>query len=422
MPNITVYPVVLRHQKRRDGTWNVKLRISFRGESRYLPTTVTATTSDLTRSMAIKSPEVLNKLSASLVEVRSAISEIRPFDLEGKTVDWVVARIKQSLSGEVFRLDFLSFGRGWARETKKGTTLQGYLRALDALERYIGPEIDVNAITRKMLLGFAASVEKTPKLHKTRDGWKERKEMKMAGSSARHLAKLAAIFREARYLYNDEDAGLILIPRSPFDGIRKTPPPSKQRKPVEDVVLQRIIDAQTDPLTREALDAFLLSFVAMGANLADLHEAAALPDGAEWWTFNRKKVRERRPDGAEVRVKVTPQMTALIRRLQDGPEGWLAPAFHRIGAACDTATGKINARLRDWADAEGVPRFSFGAARHTWATVSRRLGVEKSTGDEAMGHVGDFKVYDMYAVRNWEIPAQANAKVLGAFDWSAILF
>lgn len=61
--------------------------------------------------------------------------------------------------------------------------------------------------------------------------------------------------------------------------------------------------------------------------------------------------------------------------------------------------------------------FTFGAARHSWATLARRAGVEKATVDECLAHKGDFSVTDIYAERSWELMWQANRTVLDLFRW-----
>lgn len=51
------------------------------------------------------------------------------------------------------------------------------------------------------------------------------------------------------------------------------------------------------------------------------------------------------------------------------------------------------------------------------AEYARRLGVEKATVDEALGHVGDFRVADIYAERNWVLSWEANRRVLDLFTF-----
>ena len=77
----------------------------------------------------------------------------------------------------------------------------------------------------------------------------------------------------------------------------------------------------------------------------------------------------------------------------------------------------MNRWLRKWAEREGMEPFTFYAARHTWATLARRMTTEKATVDEALAHVGDFKMADIYAERNWALAWEANRKVLALFRW-----
>ena len=81
--------------------------------------------------------------------------------------------------------------------------------------------------------------------------------------------------------------------------------------------MQRIIDATTEDFRiRTALDMFVLSFLLMGANLADLWDAKA--GVGEIWTYNRRKTAARRDDKAEMRVKVPEEASSYLSRLVGG--------------------------------------------------------------------------------------------------------
>jgi integrase len=81
------------------------------------------------------------------------------------------------------------------------------------------------------------------------------------------------------------------------------------------------------------------------------------------------------------------------------------------------ATAKVNKGLARWCEDNGIPVFTFYAARHTWATLARKFGVEKATVDEGLCHVGDFPITDIYAERDWDLINAGNAKVLSMFRW-----
>ena len=78
---ITFKAIVISNNRRKDGTYPVKIRVTFKGVSRRLPTTLVCTTNDLTRSLKIKSATILNKSDELINRMRTAVKDISPFDL-----------------------------------------------------------------------------------------------------------------------------------------------------------------------------------------------------------------------------------------------------------------------------------------------------------------------------------------------------
>ena len=414
---VTFKPIILPGGRRRDGTWPVYIRVTFKGASRRIPSTLTCTAEDLTRSGKIKNATILERGSELCASMRSACEDVTPFTLEGWTVDDVVAHIRDVLTADAFRLDFFTWADSYLNSKTPATRIP-YDTALNTLERFLGRrELDVNAITRSLLQDFAEFAEAEPKMHKLQSTGEivpgSREKMR-GGASARHLAKLAHVFNAAKDRYNDEDSGRILIPRSPFSGLSRKAPASQGQRNLGVELVQRIISAEApEPHIRRALDVFVVSFATMGANLADLWEAK--PFEGDVWRYNRKKTRTRRADHAEMRVRITPELRPYIERLQEGPAGWWLPSVHAVTK--DGCTGMVNRALKQWAEREGVEPFTLYAARHSWASIARKAGVEKATVDECLCHVGDFALTDIYAERSWELQDAANRRVLDLFDW-----
>lgn len=414
--NITFHPTILPGQRKRDGSYTVYVRITFAGKCRRVPTSLVCWPEDLTRTRRIKSADVLEKAQALASRMRDAVSDLTSFELEGRDIDWVVGRIRDALAGDSFRLDFFEWGETVAA-TKTPQTRRSYVTALNALERYLGRRsLDINAITRSMLLNFMDWAAKEPKAYYNYRTGETRsckaREGKNAGAAARYLMKLDHIYEAARYKYNDEDAGRILIPRTPFAGIPRTQPPSQGQKNLGAAMVRRIMEARPGTfLEREALDVFVLSFALMGANLADMYAARKVTGG--WWEYHRQKTSRRRADGALVRVKLQPEALERVAALQDGPRGWWIPALHRNDRGKDVETRLVNRGLRRWAEREGIAPFTLGAARHSWASIARvDAAIEKATVDDGIAHKGDYAVTDIYAEKNWTLVAKANRRVL----------
>lgn len=415
---ITFKPVVHAHRKRKDGTYPVTIRVTFGRKCRYLPTTITVTAADMTRSLKIKNPDTIAQTNALCDRLRSEAAQLSPFDIEGHDVGWVVARLTDAMRQQDFRLDFFAWADTYL-QTKSDGNRPKYETALRAFERFLGRRsIDINDITHAMLLSFAEDCDTGPKLaYSYKKGIVTTSKPRTGPISPQYLSRLSMIYNAAKDKYNDEDGGAVVIPRSPFRKLNMTPPkPTTGQKPVSVELLQQMIDAECSAAQRRALDVFIVGFALMGANIADLWEAAP-PKGA-WWAYNRRKTRGRRADGAFIRCAIPTEIGPLLARLGAGRSAsWWLPELHDAGKNASIAGQTINRGLRSWCEKVGIEPFTYYACRHTWATLARRIGVEKATVDEALGHVGDFRVADIYAERDWERIAEANRRVLALFRW-----
>lgn len=415
---ITFKAIVISNHKRVDGTYPVKIRVTFKQVSRRLATTLVATPNDLTRSLKIKSPTLQNKADIIIAQMRNAVSGLSPFDLEQWDVDDVVQVIKKTLTNETFHLDFFEWSESFLL-TKNGKTRLTYKTSLNTFKRFLkGVTIDINDISRSLLLEFMDFVDNEPKMHynfKTGE-YTQSEKMKIArGASTRHIVNLQRIYDSAKDRYNDEDSGRILIPRSPFSTIKKYYPSASGQKSIGQETMQRVISAQvSDRPTRIALDIFVVSFGLMGANMADLYFATPF-EGI--WVYYRQKTRTRRADKAEMRVEIPDVLLPYIERLQESRGRWWLPDLHKLAGDKDVCTAKVNTCLKRWCRENDIPEFTFYGARHTWGTLARKAGVEKATIDDCLAHKGDYAMTDIYAEKSWDLMQEANRKVLDMFKW-----
>lgn len=418
-------PIIVPGSRRKDGTYLVYIRVYHNGAARRLPTTLVCTSADLTRSLKIKSADVLSKADALVRRMRDTLAGVSPFDLEDHDVDWIVGKIRRGMQGSNFRLDFFEFADSFL-DSKTESTRRSYDTALNALELFLGVRrLDINSISRQMLMDFREWTDRQPKGHWNRKTGRMEpvtKPKRPGLMAARHIGKLLHIYEAAKARYNDEDAGFIPIPKSPFTGVPRKMPPSIGQRNLGPHLMQRLIYAAFRSISEpfpgdEGVRVFVVGFALCGVNLADLYEAKAPAGGV--WEYNRKKVRERRADRAYMRVTIPDEIKPLIASLQDGPRGWWLPALHRMAQTPDIATAKVNKGLARWCEDAGVEVFTYGAGRHSWASISRAAGVEKATGDDAMAHKGEYSVFDIYAEKAWNLIDDALREVVGLFNWDA---
>ncbi|MCR5759872.1 MAG: site-specific integrase [Bacteroidales bacterium] len=395
----TVAAVVHAHQRRADGTYNVKIRITHHRQSVHLPSSLTVTADDLTRGLAIKSPEAKRKAADMVGEFYRAISKIPPFALEQMTVRDVVEWCRRELRAAApFHLDFYAFADEYIAKLRVApSTRDGYRKAARALRNF-APDLDATDITVPLLEEFVQA--------STARGLSP-------NTVAGYMSSLGAVYKAAQRTYNDEDTGHIPLPRRPFDRVKVARVPSQGARALTREEFQMLLDTQPSDRDRLAIDLFIISFGLMGMNFADIRKVrrSQIKDGV--LTYHRSKTENHRADRALMKVTIHPQLEPYIARHAGKGAAWLdLPDL----ASC-TFGNYFSQTLRRWADVHGLEPFKFNSARHTWATLAIKAGVEKARVDEALAHVGDLRTADAYIERDWDIINAANTKVLSLFVW-----
>ena len=420
---ITFKPLIARRQRREDGSYNVKIRVTFRRASRFLSTTITAPSKDVDKDGALKG-ESLSRGYALIKRFQDYINELDFFLAEKMDVDDVVKflRRKGSNSGK-FKLDFIKFAEKELLPAMTPGTAMTYQTALNSFKRYLnGATLDINDITKTMLMDYAAHVDNEPKIVGSKKGAVVSKTPKIKGYSSKvYLMKLRVVYKKAAERFNDEDSGIINIPRNPFTGLDVIARARIAKIAQGPEAIQALID-YNGPCrrnTRIAIDIYLISFALMGMNTKDMFEARPAKKGVV--IYNRAKTKERRWDRAEQRIKIDPRIAPLMEKYKD-PSGERLFNFYLNYKSEMALNNSLRFSLHSLAEKMGIKPFSINAARHTWGTIARskRCGIDKATVDDCLVHMGDHKLVDVYAEKDWQVYWDANKKVLDLFDWSNI--
>lgn len=415
--------------KRNDGTYNVRIRVTHNRVIRRLSTNIYVTGDDLTRSLKIKNQSVLDQCEPLLKKCRDFCNTLG-FELTTMQIDDLVDRIKTHLEGaDVFHLDFIEYAKQKAADMNKGTGAT-YLIMLSALQRYIKRDnLDITEISTTFLRGFEKFLEAEPSQQgSNRKTEKTDIKPKSGRAVSAYLACIRAIHNKAKAEFNDEDRGLIRIPYSPFKNYKIKPQPKTRKRAVTVETLQKIIN---QPYEKEkiggkwsrfnlAKDCFILSFALVGMNSADMYYADS--KALDTVIYNRRKTEGRRDDNAEMRVRVEPCIVQLMEKYAD-PKGERLFSFYNHYATPFNFNKALNKGLKQIGEEIGVDGLEFYAARHSWATIARSaaVGIDKATVHEALNHVdNEMKVTDIYIDKDWSVIWEANKKVLELFDWTEL--
>ena len=414
-------PVIIPSQKKADGTYNVKIRVTYKRKSKRLSTHLYVGKNDLTKELDFKEGPIRRKAYDIAKEMQDICSEIDFLELQGMEVEDIIKIIDaKAETKKKFHLDFIEYMREKAHT--KGPSEKLYLTAANALARYMrGHTLDVSDVTVKFLRAFEEFIRNEPKVISSfRKGETKSSKIPKGGRAvSQYLGCIRHVYGLAKKEFNEPDREIFRIPGNPFEyyTVPKQQPAKRRNKSKE--FIQMIIDesARAKGSEKFILEVFLLSFALEGINLADLYTCS--PAKGRWLIYNRKKTRNRRADDAEHHVYISDEIMPIVERNRDS-DGIHMFNFHRRYKDYNTFTVNANNAIRRWREGREVEPFTMYAARHSFASIARRAGIEKATIDEMLCHVGNLRMADVYIEPDWEIHRKANEKLLAEFDWSAI--
>ena len=418
----TFTPVIIPSQKRADGSYNVKIRVTYKRKSKRLSTHLYAEKKDLTKDLDFREGPVRRKAYDIAKEMQDICAEIDFLELQGMEVDDIIKVIDaKAETKKKFSLDFIEYMR--QKSLTKGPSARLYVTAANALDRYMkGRTLDILDITVRFLRSFEEFIKTEPKMVSCFHKGKIKKSKTIKGECravSQYLGCIRHIFGLARQEFNEPDRDIYRIPQNPFEyySVPKQPAPKRRNKSKE--FIQMIINESAIAKGAEkfALEVFLLSFALEGMNLADLYSCTPAKD--RWLVYYRQKTTNKRADKAEHHVYISDYIMPIVERMKDN-DGIHMFSFHRRYKDFNSFTNNANNALRRWREDKKIDRFTMYAGRHSFGSIARRSDIEKATIDEMLCHVGDMKMADIYIEKDWEIHKKANEKFLAEFDWSPI--
>ncbi|MDL1914125.1 MAG: hypothetical protein FDW93_06360 [Bergeyella sp.] len=398
--------------KRADGTYNIRIRVTHNRVVRRISTNLYATGDDLTKGLKIKNVRLIVQCEELIQKCREICNALG-YEINALTTDELVEDLKMKLKGEGrFKLDFIQYMREKAKNMSEGTG-QNYRTVANILERFSG-NVDILDINYTFLKNFEAFIAKEPN-----QKLKNKKIPKGdCPSQNRYMSCVRAIHNQAKLEFNDEDRGIIRIPQSPFSRFKIKKEALSRKRALTVDQIQRIIDLPYSGKKRRdfAKDCFILSFALIGINSVDMYYAGKLAKGI--LKYNRRKTTTRRVDKAEMQVKAEGCLSYLMEKYQDDKRLF---RFYKKYSNPSTFNIAINKGLKMMGEEIGVDDLEYYAARHSWATIARSaaVNIDKATVSEALNHANN-TVTDIYIDKDWQVIWNANAAVLALFDWSAV--
>lgn len=407
----TVSAVVLKHQQKKDGTFNVKIRLIHNRVIRYLDTQQYVIRKQLDKDYNIKDGIVSEPISLILKKYRDVISRLEEkldfFDCDG---------LLKHLQTENKPIDFIAFGWDHVSKLEKNGKIgsaRTYKTVLRSLEDYFGRKaIFITEINTPMLRAYERYVISPRSMERqSRNGSSYTigtPGLTVSGLH-NHMRDLRGLFNVARNTFNDEDMGIIRISHYPFKSYKLQKPPETQKRNVTiDTILaiKNYRGEKEDIQVELAQEMFMLSFYMCGTNAVDFYylDDSNVKDGRI--EYKRRKTKGKRKDEAFISIKIVEEAKPLL-------EKYLGKLQNRFTTHSGLSTA-LSQGFRKFRKDIGVPEISYYWARHTFATLARNTC--RKTKDDialALNHVDEGrKTTDIYIEKDWRIVDEVQEAVV----------
>lgn len=408
--------IVRKGDRRKDGTWNVKIRVIHKREVKILSTPFYVTQSQITRGYAIKDFSVLDKLDKHLIELRSKVVKLG-FQVNDMNVDELISALESFSNKDI---DIIEFMREYARDLKEShrtNTSDIYNTAITSLYKFNGERpLYSYDLTAQFMYDYFMSIQHLK-----------------SNTIRSYLICLRTMYHAAQLKYNNDDAGIINIKHGVFKLIKLPPQKETDRETLTVSQMQTLIDT---PYTGKWMfdftkDMFLLSFMCFGINAKDLFFAKKdqYVDGI--LIYRRQKVVGKLGKESEMKIKV-PEPAKVILNKYSGDSEYLIDfeGHERSIMVCRYIHGIFQeAGLEEPGDylsraGHKKGKYVFYTNRHTMATLARNeCGIDYMTVHKMLNHAtpNAFRTTDVYIQRDFSPLWEANEKLLSLFDWSFYL-
>lgn len=400
--------MIFPHHRRENGTIPAKIRVTHNRKTKYISTSIVFYPDQYTRAFKMKNctPKFqLDELERTYTERLSKVRNLKETEI-GSVIKIVTTEISSD------SIDFIKFWKDELENIKNKGSRRNYNTALNNLKSYC-PVLPVDEIDYSFVKNYSKHILANNGIR----------------ANSLYLGSFRTIFFAARDKYNDEEVGIIRIPRNPFNKFKVPKQAKSENRALKIESLLTIMNLPDNGIRWNlGRDMLAFSFFSMGMNSVDIYRCDKTKSGRI--IYERSKTKDRREDRALMVIFVQPEMNSILEKYKDSD---FLFNFHRryagpeeFNTAINKGLKQIEKYLRDEFDKKiekkEIPEDSefdfedleFYSARHTWATFAQnKCGINKYLVHECLNHVvKEMKTTDIYIEKDWSVINGANRTIL----------
>lgn len=437
----TVCVVVLPHNKRKDDTWNVKIKVTHNRKRAHIDTQHYVTMKQLKKDFTIKDQFILDALAPKLCEYRKKIGDLGEklnFHTPQSLCDLL---LQGELKAET--INFIEFGWSVVKlvENKKRKGCSGNFKAVmyGLQDFFKSDKVAITEITSKMLKRYEDYL-KTPRTMMRPDQFGKMRPRHSKGVTDgglhNHMRVLRTLFKDAQVFYNEKERGIEIIKHYPFEisKIVDAPENDKEKLTVEQVKKIRDVTVLTHEETKahnkqlkensnyeqrdlvyvlkdsrehQAPELAMLSFYMCGMNAADLYQLPLADETTiHRLNYNRAKTKDRRKDKAFISLNI-PDVAVELYVKYAGKLQIKYSTREALDQALSRAMKTLGQKLK-------ISQMWFYDLRHAFANQAQNVcGFSTENVGKALNHKDNAnKMTNKYIGKNWKIVDDIQRAVL----------
>ena len=350
---------IIPQKRRRDGFWQVFIRVIQHKKIAYIPTSKYVNEHGLSSKSEVSDPFIMEFCLKKITHWMDKLNRV-------ESERWTVKEIVEYVKNEEEDVCFSDYARKHnANLINNGMerTAKNYRLAYESLERFAGTnKVNFSMLTSSFLLRWIKTLEHT---HRAKE---------------KYPICLRQIYKSALLEFNDEERGVVRIKFNPWPKIQIPRSDKAEKLAITPEECRDFFNAPlpvskfVSPLPELGRDVAMMVLCLGGINAIDLYNMQKEDYYNGILHYKRAKTKKFRADEAYMEMRVPPIIMPLMEKYKAAKSDSHLFCFSSRHTTSDSFNSNVNIGIKKICESMDMPKeqwYSVYTFRHTWGTIAQ---------------------------------------------------
>jgi len=350
---------VIQNKRRRDGFWQVFIRVIQHQKIAYIPTNKYVNEHGLSSKSEVSDPYIMEYC---LKKITHWMDRLNRVESENWTVKEIVEYVKND-EGDICFSDYARQHNANMINSGMERTAKNYRLAYEHLERFAGTnKVQFSMLTSAFLMRWIKTLEHT---HRAKE---------------KYPICVRQIYKSALLEFNDEERGVVRIKFNPWPKVQIPRPDKAEQLAILPEECRDFFDAPLPkskmayPLPELGRDVAKMVLCLGGINAVDLYNMKKEDYYNGILHYKRAKTKKFRADEAYMEMRVPPIIMPLMEKYKAADSDCHLFCFSARHTTSDSFNSNVNNGIKKICESMNMPKekwYSVYTFRHTWGTIAQ---------------------------------------------------